>query len=111
LSEELPDLYKNASLFVFPSLYEGFGIPLIEAMAAGIPVAASEVSSLPEIGGEAAIYFDPKSPESMKNSIESILSDEKKQKEMIEKGFKQIEKFDWAEHAKGILKVFEGMNG
>jgi len=110
-SEDLPALYKNASLFVFPSFYEGFGIPLIEAMAAGIPVAASDRSSLPEIGGDAAQYFDPDKPDKIRTVMESILKDKSKKKEMIEKGFNQIEKFDWARHSEGIIKVYEASNG
>lgn len=108
---ELADLYSQASVFVFPSFYEGFGIPLLEAMSSGVPVAASDRSSLPEIGGDAALYFNPDNPEEISKSIEKILIDRSLADELRKKGLKQVKVFNWKDHADGILKVFEGLDG
>jgi len=75
-NEDLPSLYKNALCFVLPSLYEGFGLPVLEAMKFGCPVVISDVSSFPEVGGEAAIYFDPQSVDDIAQKIEKVISDE-----------------------------------
>jgi len=109
--EDLPALYSGASLFLFPSFYEGFGIPILEAMACGVPVITSNVSSMPEVAGDAAILVNPKSPEEIKEAIIKILGDEDLKKEMIQKGFKQIKKFSWEESAKKLVKAFEKVHG
>ena len=83
--EDLPSFYKNADCFVLPSLYEGFGLPILEAMQYGCPVLASNVSSLPEAGGDAAIYFDPQNTEDIAEKIDKVTSDEKFRTEMIQK--------------------------
>lgn len=84
--EELAYLYSKAKMLVFPSLFEGFGIPLIEAMAAGCPAVCSSVTSLPEIGSDAAEYFDPSSPQSIGTAIENIWSDETLRQQLIRRG-------------------------
>src|SRR5262249_26954971 len=84
-AEELPSLYQNAECLIFPSLYEGFGFPLVEAMACGCPVLASNTSSMPEICGDAAIYFDPTNKQSLKKAIEEIIGNEKTKKDLIKK--------------------------
>ncbi len=84
--EDLPTLYSGASLFVFPSKYEGFGIPLLQAMACGIPVAASSVASIPEVVGDAAILFDPDSPQSISETMEKILLDKNLADSFVNKG-------------------------
>lgn len=110
--EDLPNLYKNAEMFVLPSLYEGFGLPVLEAMQYGTPVIVSNVSSLPEAGGDAALYVDPKSAKDIAEKMEKLLSDPGLRDELIEKGKKQAAKFSWEKAAKETLSVLEGvMNG
>ena len=99
--EDLPIFYKNAECFVLPSLYEGFGLPILEAMQNGCPVVTSNVSSLPEAGGDAALYFDPNNPEDIAQTMEKVLSDKKLRETMIKKGFEQVKKFSWEKTAKG----------
>lgn len=105
--EDLPMFYKNAKLYVLPSLYEGFGLPILEAMRYGCPVATSNVSSLPEAGGEAAIYFDPQDPKDISNTIQKVLSDSELSKKMIEKGKIHYKKFTWEKAAQEVLRVVE----
>lgn len=108
--DELADLYSQASVFVFPSFYEGFGIPLLEAMSSGVPVAASDRSSLPEIGGDAALYFNPENPDEICERIEKIIKDKDLADELRKKGLEQVKVFNWKDHADGILKAFEGLD-
>nr|MBI5455859.1 glycosyltransferase family 4 protein [Candidatus Levybacteria bacterium] len=105
--EDLPSLYKNALCFVLPSLYEGFGLPVLEAMKNGCPVLISNVSSLPEAGGDAALYFDPENINEISRAIKKVISDEKLRKEMIEKGYNQIKKFSWEKTARKTLEVLQ----
>lgn len=107
--QDLPNLYKNAEIFVLPSLYEGFGLPVLEAMQYGVPVITSNVSSLPEAGGDAALYVDPKSAKDITEKMEKLLSDESLRNEMIAKGKKQAAKFSWEKAAKQTLSVLEGV--
>lgn len=102
--QELTALYRNASLFVFPSLYEGFGLPILEAFASRVPVVAANNSSLPEVGGDAALYFDALNPADLKQKMLSILSSEEIRNSMIEKGLQQLQKFSWAKCAKETLE-------
>jgi len=92
---ELYTLYHLAEAFIFPSLYEGFGIPLLEAFSSGCPVAASNTSSLPEVGGNAAVYFDPKSESDITSSIQSIIYNPDFRSELIQAGFKRAGQFSW----------------
>ncbi len=105
--EDLQSFYKNAVCFVLPSLYEGFGLPILEAMQYGCPVLASNISSLPEAGGDAAVYFDPQNTEDIAEKIDKVVSDEKLRKEMIQKGYEQVKKFSWEKTAREALKVLE----
>lgn len=105
--EDLPGFYKNALCFCLPSLYEGFGLPILEAMQYGCPVATSNVSSLPEAGGDAAVYFDPENVEEIKNSLESIIQSSELRDKLIKKGYEQVKKFSWEKTAKETLKVLE----
>lgn len=98
-----------AKLFVFPSLYEGFGMPVLEAMAAGVPVVTSNVSSLPEVAGDAAILVDPLSEDEILEAYKKILSDKQLQREMIEKGLEQAKKFQWKKSVEVLEKVYEKM--
>lgn len=103
--EDMPALYKNAQCFVLPSLYEGFGLPVLEAMTYDCPVATSNTSSLPEAGGDAAVYFDPANVEDIAKVVEKVLVSESMRKKMIEKGKEQIKKFSWEKTAQKTLEV------
>lgn len=107
--EDLPNLYKNAVCFVLPSLYEGFGLPVLEAMKYGCPVIISNVSSLPEAGGDAALYVNPLDVDDIAKKIKSVLENPNLRKELIDKGYKQVKKFNWEKTAKETLKVLEGI--
>ncbi|MEN8223775.1 MAG: glycosyltransferase family 1 protein [Bacteroidota bacterium] len=96
---QMPALYSHASAFVFPSKYEGFGLPVVEAMSCGTPCLLSSTSSLPEVGGDAALYFNPESPKELADAMAEISSDEKLRTELSDKAIKQAEKFSWEEHA------------
>lgn len=105
--EDMIYLYSGAACFVYPSLYEGFGLPVIEAMACGCPVVTSNISSLPEVGGEAALYVNPYDIDEISAAIERILSDEKLSDEMRSKGLKQAENFSWEKSTQKLLNIFE----
>ena len=93
--QKLIEYYKKASLFVYPSLYEGFGIPPLEAMSLGCPVACSNSSSIAEVVSDAGVYFDPYSIDSISRTIESTLQDDYLIKVLIKKGENRIKKFSW----------------
>jgi glycosyltransferase involved in cell wall biosynthesis len=105
--EELIGLYKHTSLFVFPSLYEGFGLPPLEAMALGVPVASSSSSSLPEVLGPAAAYFDPLDTANMAQVILSVLQSPEKQSLLIELGKKQVSTYSWKNMVEKTLSSYE----
>lgn len=105
-NQEVAALYKNASLYVFPSLYEGFGIPVLEAFAAGIPVICSDRSSLPEIGGEAVLTFNPDDPHSIVERMQTVLKDANLQSNMIQLGQARLRNFSWRTHTQKILNSF-----
>lgn len=104
--QELVALYKNASVFVMPSFEEGFGIPLLEAMACSCPVVASNAGSLKEVGGDAANYFDPKSEEMMVLKISEVLNDQKMREDLIKKGLERVKKFSWEKLARQTLEGY-----
>ncbi len=104
---ELGGLYKNATAYVFPSLYEGFGLPPLEAMQYGAPVIASDRGSLPEILGEAALYFDPTEEEDLCNKIEHILRDSALREKLSLEGYRQVAKYSWQRMAKLTLKEYQ----
>jgi glycosyltransferase involved in cell wall biosynthesis len=104
---ELEGLYALADCFVFPSLYEGFGLPVLEAMRRGVPVACSDRSSLPEVAGDAALYFDPESPAAVAAAIEEILGSPGEAELMRAAGRAQAERFTWNATARGTLAVYE----
>lgn len=105
--EELAYLYTKARLLVFPSLFEGFGIPLVEAMAAGCPVVAANVTSLPEIGLDAVEYFDPASPESIGQAIEKVWRDDTLRQQLIDRGLHRALDFSPTKLAQIHQTVFE----
>ena len=103
----LPTYYKNAKCFVFPSAYEGFGIPVLEAMACGCPVVLANHSSFPEVAGEAGVYFDLNNEKDLKHKIESILNNETLRKEYSLKGFTQVKKFSWEKTVKECYEIYK----
>lgn len=106
---ELKTLYKNAIALVFPSLYEGFGIPIVEAMSNGCPVVLSNTSSMPEVGGDAAKYFNPNSKKELKDSVFDVVYNDKLRSELIRKGYYQSNKFTWELTAKNTLEVYRSI--
>jgi len=102
----LASLYKNAFCFVYPSLYEGFGIPLLEAMGMGCPVISSNKSSIPEVVDKAALFFDPTSKESLLNGIESLEYNRSKRNKLINLGLEQEKKFSWNKSAHETFNVY-----
>jgi glycosyltransferase involved in cell wall biosynthesis len=104
--EQIVQLYSKAKFMVFPSLYEGFGMPLVEAMAAGCPVAASNLTSLPEIGGDAADYFDPFSIESIGGTIEKLWLDSSHRNQLIKKGYRRAQDFSAIKLADSHKRIF-----
>ena len=105
--KELVALYKSAECFVMPSFEEGFGIPLLEAMACSCPIISSNAGSLPEVGGNAAIYFDPKNIDDVVDKISKVLNDQKLRKTLIEKGQKRYKLFSWQKLTKQTLEVYQ----
>lgn len=105
--KELPLLYSAASILVYPSFYEGFGLPILEAMSCGTPVITSNVSSMPEVGGDAALYVDPNNTEEIKNKIDLLIKDTQLQKELVKKGLIQAAKFSWEKCAKETARVYQ----
>ncbi|MBN2464189.1 glycosyltransferase family 4 protein [candidate division WOR-3 bacterium] len=104
---QLSSLYRHCTAFVYPSLYEGFGLPVLEALAHGIPVACSRVSSLPEVGGEAAVYFDPTSVRDIAEKLNSIISDEVLERRLRRQGPLRAAEFSWTKAALDTLLVTE----
>ncbi|GFE58496.1 glycosyltransferase family 1 protein [Geobacter sp. AOG1] len=102
----IPQLYNLARLMVFPSLFEGFGLPVIEAMASGCPVVCSQNSSLPEVGGKAAVYFDPLNAEDIAEKISSVWSNDETREKIRQEGLLQAAKFQWEITAKNTLAVY-----
>ena len=102
---QLAAIYRNAELFVFPSIYEGFGFPLLEAMAYGVPSIAAHSSSLPEIGGDAALYFDPRDSRGLEAQMERVLTDASLRAQLAEAGIKRAAQFRWDVAAQQTLDV------
>ena len=99
--------YAGALCFVFPSLYEGFGIPVLEAFSCGCPVAASNTSSLPEVGGDSAVYFDPQSEESIRDIVMSLTENSEYRQHLIELGRKRASYFSWQDTARKTIEVYK----
>jgi len=102
-TNDLTRILAGAQAMVFPSLYEGFGIPVIEAMACGVPVACSKTTSLPEVCGQAAVLFDPKNKEQIIESMKKIVSDQDLRQNLIEKGLENVKRFSWEKCAHQTL--------
>lgn len=104
--EDLSAFYKKAKCFVFPSLYEGFGIPVLEAMQSACPVVLGNHSSFPEVAGEAGVYFETNNAEDLKNKIKRLLENEHLREEFILKGLEQVKKFSWEKAAKECYAIY-----
>ncbi|MEA3272981.1 MAG: glycosyltransferase family 1 protein [Patescibacteria group bacterium] len=102
----LQEIYRNAEIFVFPSLYEGFGLPPLEAMTMGVPVVCSKATSLPEILARAASYFNPKDVRDITNKILRILENSSLKRDLVEEGYKRIELFSWQKMAQQTLEIY-----
>jgi len=103
--EELVLLLQHATVFVFPSLYEGFGIPVLEAMAAGVPVVCSNAASLPEVAVEAALLFDPLAVDELAVTIRRLIDDPNLRAELVRMGYKNVSRFSWETTAEKTLQV------
>ncbi len=106
VNTDLPSIYAQAAIFLYPSLRESFGIPMLEAMRCGVPVITSNTSSMPEVSGGAALIIDPFKPEEITAAMKQILSDEMLRKELITKGLSQSDKFSWRAMAEEVLKLY-----
>ena len=104
-ANELAAVYGGTELFVFPSIYEGFGFPMLEAMAHGVPVIAARSSSLPEIGGDAALYFDPRDAHELAQAITRVTSDRALRDSLVERGRARVQEFQWSRAADETLRV------
>lgn len=107
--EHLVELYNLAELFAYPSLYEGFGLPSLEAMACGTPVVTSNVSSLPEVVGDAAITIDPYDVDELAEQMANVVTSRDLSQNLIEKGKERVDKFSWRKTAEETLKVYKSM--
>jgi len=105
-NEELAGLYKNASVFVYPSFYEGFGFPILEAFGYGVPVVTSKTSSCGEIAGDGALLINPENYKEISEAIFKIINNESLRQELIKKGFEISNGFTWKKTAEEFLKLF-----
>lgn len=103
---ELGTLYRHAALYLFPSFYEGFGLPPLEAMTYGVPVLSSDRASLPEILGEACVFFDPNRESSLRTSLDALLRDGKKREKLREAGYRRVASFRWDRMAEQTLAIY-----
>lgn len=106
----LASLYKQSIALVYPSLYEGFGIPLLEAMQIGTPVIASQNSSIPEVTGEAALLFNPRSEDSMFDAMKEVLNNPSLRENLIAKGYEQASLFSWGKTVQQTIEAYESLN-
>ncbi|MBN2167831.1 MAG: glycosyltransferase family 4 protein [Actinobacteria bacterium] len=104
--QDLLLLYNACDLFVYPSLYEGFGLPVIEAMSCGTPVACSSITSIPEVAGDAAIYFDPANVQEMADAVSRGLNDDTLRKNCRQKGMERASRFSWRNSASELFELF-----
>jgi len=105
--ENLPLWYNAATLLAFPSVYEGFGLPVVEAMACGAPVIAARSSSIPEAGGDAALYFNPNDVEELAAHITAVLDDDDLAVSMRDSGLKQARRFSWQKAGEETARVYK----
>lgn len=105
-AEELAALYSGAAVFVYPSLYEGFGLPVLEAMACGAPVITSNLSALPEVAGEAAVLIDPYDSDDLKEAMKQVLASKDLRVELKGRGFARSREFSWLDTARKTAQVY-----
>jgi glycosyltransferase involved in cell wall biosynthesis len=110
-NNELPKLYAKALVFVFPSLYEGFGLPILEAFAAGCPAALSNASCFPEIAGDGAVYFDPYSIEDMRSILEKLMTSPSLQRDLMQRGKEQVQKYSWKKCVEKTAAIYRELEG
>ena len=96
-------------MLLMPSLYEGFGLPILEAMACGVPVITSNISSLPEVAGDAAILIDPADPAALRDAIIAVDADSTLREQLVESGYRQAGKFSWQRSASQLLSVYRSL--
>jgi len=109
VNTDLPAIYCQSDLFLYPSLRESFGIPMLEAMGCGVPVITSNTSSMPEVAGDGALIVDPSKPDEITAAMVNILSDNELKFDLISKGLVQAAKFSWKAMAENVLKIYQGM--
>ncbi len=109
--EDLPSIYTAAAVFCFPSFYEGFGLPVLEAMACGTPVVCSNTSSLPEVAGDAALSVDPTAPDELVEALRSLLDDPARRQALAARGFDRVKQFTWSRTAALTLKAYQAAAG
>ena len=107
--EDLPALYSDSRMLLMPSLYEGFGLPILEAMACGVPVITSKISSLPEVAGDAAILINPTDTVEMREAMLAVETDFSLREQLVQKGYRQAEQFTWQRSAAQLLSVYKSM--
>jgi glycosyltransferase involved in cell wall biosynthesis len=103
---DLPALYAAAEVFAFPSFWEGFGLPVLEAMACNTPVVTSNTSSLPEVAGGAAVLVDPDSPESIESGLLEVLLDDGRREELRRRGLRRAEEMSWQRSAQETVRIY-----
>ncbi len=109
VNTDLPAIYSQSHIFLYPSLRESFGIPMLEAMACGVPVITSNTSSMPEVAGEAAMIINPYEPAEMTAAMVVLYKDESMRDKLIQSGFKQSAKFSWKAMAADVLKIYQAI--
>ena len=109
--EQIPSLFRNALAFVYPSIYEGFGLPILDAFSAGCPVILSNCSCFPEVGGDAALYFDDGDVGTLCNHVKSLIKDESLRKELIGRGLERAKLFTWEKCAEKTAEVYHKVCG
>ena len=111
VNTDLPAIYNQSELFLYPSLRESFGLPMLEAMACGVPVITSNTSSMPEVAGEAALILDPFRPEEITAAMIRLIDDQSLRSELISKGLIQAAKFSWRAMAENVLEIYREVSG
>ena len=109
VNTDLPAIYNLCNIFLYPSLRESFGIPMLEAMRCGVPVITSNTSSMPEVSGGAAYIVDPYKPEEITNAIITLLNNKELREELVKKGFEQSQKFSWKNMAQDVLELYKSV--